>query len=348
MTTTPAAGRTVPAAVYRRRGQVEVEDRLLPEPGDEEVVVEVAYCGVCGSDLHLIVEGWGTPGDVMGHEWTGTVVEAGPASGFEPGQQVLAAAGPTCGRCEACLAGRPSQCSDQEPMSGKFDGAFATHVVRAADRLLAVPEGMSLRDAALAEPLAVALHGLTRAEVPPGATVLVSGAGPIGALAAAVLVDRGHPVTVSEPAPARQALAERLGARVVHPAELPVFDMAQVDTPADPAYHVVIETSGKRVAMETGLMQLRRGGRMVMLGTGMEQPRLDPNRMIVMELALAGSFVYDADGFEQALELIGSGRLPLDVLIDDAEYGLDGVADAAARLASGEHAGKVMIVPNRR
>jgi len=342
----PDKARLVPAAVYRKRGVVEVDQRELRPPAGHEVLVEVAYCGVCGSDLHLIVEGWGRPGDVLGHEWSGVVVDVGPdVADLRPGQRVLAGDSPKCGTCEACLAGRPSQCSAQEPMTGSFDGAFATHVLSPAERLLPVPEGMGLRTAALAEPLAVALHAITRAELSPGASVLVSGAGPIGALAAAVLVERGHPVTVVEPGPVRQELARRLGTTVVVPADLASFDMTQVDAVADPAYHAVIETSGKRAAMEVGAQQLRRGGRMVLVGTGMEPPTFDSNRMIVMELTVCGAFVYDPDGFERALELLADGRLPVDVLIDDAEYGLDGVAEAAANLAAGVHGGKVMIVP---
>lgn len=82
-----------------------------------------------------------------------------------------------------------------------------------------------------------------------------------------------------------------------------------------------------------------------MVGTGLQLPSFDPNRMIVLELSVCGSFVYDEGGFARALELLGSGSFPVDVLIDAAEYGLDGVGTAAARLAAGEHAGKVMIVP---
>jgi 2-desacetyl-2-hydroxyethyl bacteriochlorophyllide A dehydrogenase len=230
-------------------------------------------------------------------------------------------------------------------MTGEFDGAFATHVLCRADRLRVVPAGLDLRTAALAEPLAVALHALTRAELPPRARVLVSGAGPIGALVAAVALHRGHEVHVVEPAPSRQQLAARLGAVVVSTGQLASFDMTQVDTQAETAYDSVIETSGKRSAMEAGYQQLRRGGRLVLVGTGMERPRFDPNRMIVMELTVCGAFVYDADGFERAIELLASGHLRTEVLIDDVEYGLDGVGEAAARLAAGEHAGKVMIVP---
>lgn len=340
----------MPVAVYRRRGLVEVEHREVVAPQDGQVVVEVSFCGVCGSDLHLIDEGWGRPGDVLGHEWSGVVVAVGDrVTGLAPGDAVLGGPGTRCGRCEACRAGQPSQCADQEPMTGGgFDGAFATHVTRDAVSVLAVPDGLDLRTAALAEPLAVALHAITRSEIRVGQDAMVMGAGPIGALIAATLVVRGHRVVVVEPASARQDLARRLGIdRVRHPDELRTFTMAEVDSIVDDAVPVVFESSGRRSAMEAGLHQLRRGGRLVLVGTGLEPPSFDPNRMIVLELSVCGAFVYDHDGFERALELLASGELAVDALIDDAEYGLDGVAEAAHRLARGEHAGKVMIVPGK-
>ncbi len=338
---------TVPAAVYHRRGHVEVEERPLPDPGAGQIVVEIDYCGVCGSDLHLIDEGWGRPGDVLGHEWSGTVVAVGPGVGdLAPGDAVLGGPGPRCGECDACRAGHPSQCEHQEPMTGEFDGAFATHVVREASHVLRVPDGMDRRTAALAEPLAVALHAVTRSGIAPGQDALVMGAGPIGALIAATLVVRGHRVVVVEPASTRQELARRLGVSEVRdPGDLRTFNMAEVDSMVDDAVHVAFDSSGKRVAMEAAYHQLRRGGRLVLVGTGMEPPSFDPNRMIVLELSVCGAYVYDDDGFERALELLASGELPVDALIDDVEYDLAGVAEAARRLANGEHAGKVMIRP---
>ena len=343
----PTPPASVPAAVYRRRGRVEVEERPLPAPEDGQVVVEVSYCGVCGSDLHLVDEGWGRPGDVLGHEWSGVVVAVGGGvTGLAPGDPVLGGPGPRCGDCEACRDGRPQRGARQEPMTGEFDGAFATHVVRDVTSVLPVPDGMDLRTAALAEPLAVALHAITRSGIRPGQDAMVMGAGPIGALIAATLVVRGHRVVVVEPAPTRQELARRLGVDAVrHPDELRTFDMAHVDSMVDDAVHVVFDSSGKRPAMEAGFHQLRRGGRLVLVGTGMEQPSFDPNRMIVLELSVCGAYVYDDDGFERALELLGSGEVPVGALIDDVEYGLDGVGEATHRLARGEHAGKVMIRP---
>jgi threonine dehydrogenase-like Zn-dependent dehydrogenase len=227
------------------------------------------------------------------------------------------------------------------------DGAYAGYVRIDARSLLRVPPGLGLREAALAEPLAVALHGITRAQVRPGDSVMVFGAGPIGALSVAALVARGiGPVTVVEPGAGRQELARGLGAdRVVHPADLPSFGIHQPEEIAPDAVHVVLECSGKRAAMEAGLQQLRRGGRLALVGAGIEAPRFDPNRILLNELTICGSFVYDEGGFPAALELLASGALPTDQLIDPTDVPLGGLRDAMASLLDGSIAGKVMVVP---
>ncbi len=97
--------------------------------------------------------------------------------------------------------------------------------------------------------------------------------------------------------------------------------------------------------MEAGFHQLRRGGRLVLVGAGIEAPSFDPNRLILNELEISGSFVYDADGFEQALALLASGAVPASVLIEPDDVGLDGIAVALGDLATGRIAGKVMVVP---
>jgi (R,R)-butanediol dehydrogenase/meso-butanediol dehydrogenase/diacetyl reductase len=203
-----------------------------------------------------------------------------------------------------------------------------------------------MRDAALAEPLAVALHGITRSGVREGDRALVIGAGPIGALTIAALVARGITALAVEPAPARAELAARLGAeRVLHPDELQTFPMWEPERISDLAVDVVLECSGKRVAIEAGFNQLRRGGRLVMVGAGIEAPKFDPNRMLLNELTVCGSFVYDADGFERALELLASGKLQTHLLIDPVDVTLDRLGEAMQDLARGRIAGKAMVVP---
>jgi len=310
----------------------------------------VDHCGVCGSDIHLMFEGWGKPGLVGGHEFTGTIVALGDeVKGWSIGEQVVAGPSPRCGRCRRCLEAKPSQC---EQRKGSIDehldnGAFARFARVESASLLRVPDGLTMRQAALAEPLAVALHGITRAQVAQGDSVMVFGAGPIGALSIAALVAKQiSPVTVVEPNEPRRNLALALGAdAVIDPSELESYPPWEPERLPPRAVDAVLECSGKKAAMEAGFFQLRRGGRLVLVGAGVEAPSFDPNRMILNELEVCGSFVYDADGFSRALELLASGAMPMDILIEPDDVCLDRLGDALADLAGGRLAGKVMVIP---
>jgi (R,R)-butanediol dehydrogenase/meso-butanediol dehydrogenase/diacetyl reductase len=341
----------MPAAVYQRPGVVEVEQRPVPRPGPGQVLVEVDHCGICGSDIHLLLEGWaGKPGLVAGHEWTGTIVALGDGvDTWTVGEPVVGGPSPRCGRCRRCLEGKPSQCDHQGSIVDDHDGAFARYVLVASGSLLRLPPGLGTREAALAEPLAVALHAITRSGVAVGDTVMVIGAGPIGALAIAALVARGiGPIIVVEPGERRRRLARDLGAtEVLDPTELETFPAWEPERTAGRAVHVVLECSGKKSAIEAGFQQLRRGGTLVLVGAGMEQPTFDPNRFVLNELSVVGSFVYDLGGFDAALELLATDGFPTDRLIEAETVPLDGIAEALAGLARGELAGKVMVVPGR-
>jgi (R,R)-butanediol dehydrogenase/meso-butanediol dehydrogenase/diacetyl reductase len=156
-------------------------------------------------------------------------------------------------------------------------------------------------------------------------------------------------VTVVEPSAGRRQLAHDVGAtEVIEPSDLEVFPSWEPEKISTRAVHVVLECSGKKEAVEAGFCQLRRGGMLVLVGAGIEHPTFDSNRMILNELGVCGSFVYDLGGFERALELLASGALPNDAFIDPVDVPLNGVADALEALATGRIAGKVMVVPEVR
>ena len=335
------------AAVYHGQHDLVVEQVPVPELGAREVLLSVSHCGICGSDLHFVLEGWGRPGSIEGHEWSGRVVAVGDGvTRWSVGDELIGGPTPRCGECEYCRAGRPALCTARNTpgMSVHRDGAFAEYVRAHEDGLLRIPEGVAIREAALAEPLAVALHGLTRGGVRAGHRLLVTGGGPIGALSVAAARARGvTDIVVSEPHPRRRALAERLGATAVVPDAL--------ETPAFPgdvatdAFDVALECSGNRGAMETGLGQLKRGGTLVLVGAGIHAPRFDPNRILLNELVVTGSFVYDSDGFDRALELLARPDFPSDVLLEADDVGLDDLYDAIEGLANGDLPAKVLVVP---
>ena len=337
------------AAVLRGPGRVEVTEVPVPPVGAGDVLVAVGLCGVCGSDLHLALDGWGRPGSWLGHEWTGRIAAVGDdVTAWQVGDRVVVGPTPRCGTCAMCQAGRPSLCADRDtPGTGLEQGGFATYKVAAADELLALPEGLDERAAALAEPLAVALHGIHQSGIGPGQSAMVFGAGPIGALTIAALRARGiDAVTCVEPGERRRALAEAVGATAVRrPDELVVPSIAEPGLVVDGAVDVVLECSGKASAMEAGLAQLVRGGTLVLVGAGIEPPRFDPNRILLNELVITGAFTYDEGGFPQALNLLASGALPVDALLEPGEVPLHGLLDAMQGLAEGRLAGKVLVRP---
>jgi 2-desacetyl-2-hydroxyethyl bacteriochlorophyllide A dehydrogenase len=320
----------------------------VPVPGAGEVLIEVSHCGICGTDLHLVLEGYARPGTVLGHEWAGLVVDPGPGvSGWSPGDRVVVGPEPGCGECRACRAGRPSVCLRRAPIDLlEFRGAFCRYVTAPAARLLRLPDTLSTRDAALTEPTAIAIHTVDLSGVTPDDRVLVTGAGPVGLLTIAVLRARGvTDITVSEPAAGRRDRALAVGAaRAVAPEDLP---RAPLGRPVDDPVAVAFECSGHAAAARGALAQLDRAGTLVFVGTGSEQPRVDHNRMIVLELTVIGAYNYGADGFGGALDLLASGALPLDLLVEPADVGLGEVLATMRALAHGDPPGKVMVRPRR-
>jgi len=339
MTGSPA---TMNAAVYRRPGEVDIVS--LPRPDSvTNALIAVEYCGICGTDLHMMLDGWGTPDAVFGHEWSGRIVEPG-ATGLDPGTLVVGLPSPVCGTCDLCRAGRTSLCQNRPEAGTAVErGAFAEYVGVPGDRLVVVPPGIEARAAAYTEPLAVALHAVTLSGIADDQSALVTGAGPIGAAIIAILTARGIHTIAVEPGEGRAALATRLGASVRAVDDLEVT--AHPGEPVAEAVPVMFETSGARSAIEMGLTQLSPGGIQVLVGTGLDYPKLDTNRIILNELRVTGAFNYDAAGFDDALTLIGSGSFPVDELIDADSVPLDHLLPTMQRLRAGEIPGKAMVRP---
>ena len=339
---------TMSAAVYVGDGKIAVEQVPRPEPGPGEVLVEVAACGICGSDLHMVFDRYAAPGAILGHEWSGVVADAPAGSGWTPGDRVVGNSSPGCGRCRPCRRGRPSVCLQRaRPDFLGSSGAFCEYKIAAADGLVRLPDSLPTRVAALAEPMAITLHAVRLAGVEREDRVLVTGAGPVGLLLVAVLRARGvSDITVSEPSAVRRRQARAVGAtRIVTPDELETPPLAQ--TVAEP-YAVAFECSGRAEAFESALGQLDAAGTLVVVGTGFEPPRINQNRMIIFELEVIGAYNYDDEGFAPAVDVLAEGRLPFDALIEPEDVPLDDVMVSMERLARGEIPSKVMVQPGLR
>jgi (R,R)-butanediol dehydrogenase/meso-butanediol dehydrogenase/diacetyl reductase len=316
-----------------------------PEPGPGDVLVEVAECGICGSDLHMVFDRYAEPGAILGHEWAGVVAAAPDGSGWNPGDRVVGNSSPGCGNCRPCRRGRPSVCLHRPTADFLgYRGAFCQYKTASADSLIRIPDSLPTRVAALAEPMAITLHAVRLADVRADDRVLVTGAGPVGLLLVAVLRAQGvSDITVSEPSVVRRRQALAVGAtRVVTPDSLEAPALAR---PVAEPYAVVFECSGRASAIEAGFGQLDYAGTLVIVGTGFEPPRINQNRMIIFELEMIGAYNYNDEGFGPAVDLLGDGRLPFDALIEPDDIGLHDVMVAMERLARGEIPSKVMVRP---
>lgn len=337
----------MPAAVYRGEHTVQVEEIPVPTVGPGQVLLEISHCGICGSDLHLMMEDWGPPGMRGGHEFSGVVVEVGAGvDGWAPGDSAVGGPAPGCGRCRQCLGGWTNLCAERQDGIGSGPAGYARYTTIDADCLYRVPADLSLRTAALVEPVAVALRGVRRGAPRPGERVLVTGAGPIGLLTIAILRAEGiTDVTVSEPGERRRELAARIGATaVIAPEQLP--QPAMPTEIADEPYQVAIECSGRADAMEAALSNLDRAGTLILSGTGMRRPRFDPNRIILQELTVAGTVEYTPADYHAAIALLAEGRLPVGDLVEPDDVPLAGIQRAMEQLMRGELAGKVLVAPD--
>jgi (R,R)-butanediol dehydrogenase / meso-butanediol dehydrogenase / diacetyl reductase len=320
-----------------RRLQATEIDRPAPGPG--EALVEVRYCGICGSDLHLpeLPAEWIPAGHVLGHELTGMVAALGPQAGdadWAVGERVTVFPMVACEACGPCRAGHPNLCDhgiDSGPGIGR-QGGYAEAVTVPVSMLRSLPDAISDADGALIEPLAVAIRAIRRTGITPGEPVCVLGAGPIGALAVAGLHARGvDRVAVVEPAAGRRAAASRLGAPAVTPDE--AVDRIPALLGGEPPA-AVIDCTGHPAAAPLAIELLPAGGRLTIAGLPGEPSAMPLDLLAVKELVVRGSLVYTEEDFAEALGHIAAGRIPCDQLITTVAP-LDQAADWFADLTGG-------------
>jgi (R,R)-butanediol dehydrogenase / meso-butanediol dehydrogenase / diacetyl reductase len=292
----------------------EIEERPL-EAGEARVAV--AFCGICGSDLHLRPSQAIPTGTVMGHEFSGTVVElAGGAEGFSVGDRVAVFPFAPCGECPNCLRGDDHVCQQAAATGlglGVNPGGFAESVAVQASMLFALPDRLSFEQGALVEPLAVALHGINLGAVEASDRCVVIGAGPIGVMTALGLRARGvERIVVIERNERRQERMRSLGVEAVG---LEDVHVRTVEALGGELPDVVLECAGNPAAPQLAIELVRSRGIVVLMGVLEEPVEISQLVLMIKEAQLRASFAYRREDFEEAISLLANGKVPADSLI---------------------------------
>lgn len=338
------------AAVVAENGAVElaeVDDNSSPLPG--WVTVRVAFCGICGSDLHFLGSPLAPPGLIMGHEFTGLIEAVGECVvGVSEGDRVVVLPAQRCSEtdepCPACSEGASQHCARQQATSIgiAIPGGFAERVDVPASSCVRLGEEASLEMAALSEPLAVAIHAVNASRFAEGMRVGVVGAGPIGLLTVAVLKLRGgEAIGVAEPVSTRAEIALKMGATVV------VNRASQLASSLGGAPAVIFECAGRPETPGECIGVVRPGGEVILAGVA------DPSEMlhissilwVIKEINVRGVIAYTNEEFADAVKIIETGALNPEPIVS-AVLPLEKAPEAFAELKAPNQQVKVLIAPN--
>jgi len=292
---------------------VRFEEIPRPEPPDGEVLIRVAYGGICGSDLHIYNRQMFIQNipETMGHEFAGTVagLGSGVTLGVKPGDKVTAVPMVTCGECVGCRSGFPNTCENLGFVGEVRPGGFAEYISMPEKDIVRIPADADLKDMVLAEPLAVAVNlcelaGLDRAENKEEMAII--GAGPIGLLTL-ILAKQYYGVRrvdVTGRSRFRLELAEKLGA-----------DSAAKQLPEGRCYRTVVEAAGKKATMEAAVEHTAPNGNLMVVSVFEDPFEFDLNAIVVKQLRVTGCSAYEKRHMEKAVELIAGGAVDLSGIV---------------------------------
>lgn len=337
------------AAILTGQRQLEVRQVEDPVPSEDQVVVRVALCGICGTDLNAYTTMMLPAGTILGHEFTGVVeATADPGDPLLGKRVVVRPAGACSPDCPWCSRGQVNICPHHldTTLGLRIPGAFAEKVAVPRVQVYPLEDHVTFEEATLTEPLAVGIHGVNRINYTDPGHIWIFGGGTVGLMCLAVVRHR-YPkaeITLVEPIAARRRLGQELGAdRVLDPSRDDVAAAARSLPLQGP--DVVLECAGiPAVAMECAGI-VAQGGQVVLLGVGKGDIQLDYMKTVIKGMELTSSIGYEIPEFEQSLELVSSGALPLQKFIHGTRP-LDTIAATFDELLDRpEVVAKVMIDP---
>ncbi len=337
---------TMKASYLVEPGKIELRDIPVPTPGVNQLLVKIEACGSCGSDTHFYRTG--AIGElvvkspiILGHEASGIIVAVG-ANLDESRIGSLVAIEPQkpCRSCEYCKIGDYHLCADVEFFGAwPFDGAFAEYVLIESDFAFDVPEGMTAEQAALAEPVSVAIHACRKAGVTAGSSVFITGAGPIGVMMTQVARAFGASrVVVSDPSQPRRIFVEKKGAtQTTNPLAGDLSDFVD-------QFDIYIDASGNSKAILSAIPVIKRGGRAILVGMGVNELEFEFAHLQQREIAISGTFRY-SNTWPTALRLISTGAINTEGIVT-SRHGLDDVENALTISSRNPEAIKAMVLPS--
>lgn len=310
------------AAVYDGTELRLTEKALRPIVSDE-VLLKIAVCGVCGTDIKIVAgQSHATPPVVLGHEYCGYVVEAGADfTDLALGDFVAVDPNIYCGQCQYCRRGQINLCENLKALGVDIDGGFAEYCIVPAKQCFRLPEKTDPLQAALLEPLSCAIYGFQKAAIKPGENVIIVGGGMIGILMLKLArLSPARQIIVVEPDAERRELCRQMGADLVFaPTDQNIKAMLDVTQGGS---EVVIECAGVLPAVEQALRLVKNGGRLVIFGVspaGQQLP-IAPYEIYKRDIGIIGSFL-NPFTFKSAVDLLTTGRIRLDVT-DIKTFGL--------------------------
>lgn len=315
---------------------VQHQDVPVPELGPGHVLVQPTSTGICGTDVHVShgLHPRVRPPVTLGHEFAGTVL-ASESPQWSPGQRVAVEPLRTCGECPSCAGPHYNRCPRLQILGIDADGSLADVVSVPVERLYAVPDSVTDRLAALAEPLAVAAHAVhALGEMSPGHPVLVFGGGPIGWLAAGILRSHGYEVHVAETNVFRQEMIRSAGHMVA--------DVSANGLPRG-EFQAGLEASGTGTGLRALVDAVTPGGPLSLVGLPKGLSEIDTMRVISKELTVRGSRVYTRADFAAALDLLEREGASFEPLITHDIALADVVTEGLARIEAGGPVGKIMV-----
>lgn len=332
--------------------EITLREMAEPEPSPGKAVVEIAHCGICGTDLHAWASGVPYNPAICGHEWSGTVAKRGAGvAHVKEGDRVTIGIAPACGQCAECRAGRGAYCATAfagmlgvGPLAAPH-GGFARAIAIDASRLIPVRAGLADPDAAMLEPATVALHAVRRTPLRLGDACVVLGAGPIGLLTQQCAQAAGAgAVVVVEPHPVRRAKATQLGATAVVDPKREDVDARVKELLGALGADVVFECAGIPQTIDQAASLAKRGGVVSLVGLANVPASITPGTWLVNEIRMNASLGYLNEEFDLAMGLVQDGRLRLAPL-HTKTVGLEELDAAFARLHDDPSEIKILVRP---